>query len=126
MKLRTPQDFVPAIISCNIISDTGDKVLRLVGFRDGVTAQEEIEEYQGTIVYFDSSTMGTRITNILSYNETNQMVLTFSFSGGLPGYSIPSSDAAPPSVKELNQTVGLVVEHTISRIRELVKDGTIA
>lgn len=27
LKVRSPHDFVPAIVSCDIISDTGDKVL---------------------------------------------------------------------------------------------------
>ncbi|KAF9479308.1 DUF1857-domain-containing protein [Pholiota conissans] len=127
LKVRSPGEFVPVITSCEILSDEGDKVSRLVGFRDGVTAREEVEEYQGAIAYFDSQTMGTRITNVLSYNEDNEMVLTFSFAGGVPGYNVSSASesSSRPSVKEMNETVGPAVEGTIRRIRELVRDGRI-
>jgi hypothetical protein len=33
LKVRAPQDFVPAIISCDLISDTGDKVGLLSSLR---------------------------------------------------------------------------------------------
>lgn len=47
------------------------------------------------------------------------MVLTFSFANGIPGIA----GEKPPS--ELNKLVGGVVEHTIERIRELVRGGVI-
>jgi hypothetical protein len=49
------------------------------------------------------------------------MVLTFSFANGVPeldGKDLPAS--------ELNKIIGGVVEHTIERIRELVRAGEIA
>lgn len=75
-------------------------------------------------VYFDSPGMSTRITNILSYNEDHQMVLTYSFAGGIPGY-VPPAGVVRPSAKELNDAVGPAVEHTLNRIRELVKEGSL-
>jgi hypothetical protein len=47
------------------------------------------------------------------------MVLTFSFANGIPGIS----GEKPRS--ELNKVVGGIVEHTIERIRELVRGGII-
>jgi len=48
------------------------------------------------------------------------MVLTFSFANGIPGVSgeVPRS--------ELNKLVGGIVEHTIERIRELVRSHMIS
>lgn len=83
-KVRFPQEFVPAITSCEIISDTEHKVCpycppasawyctnqsltraftkvsRSVVFRGGVSAREEIELYEGTIVSHDFSFFSCR------------------------------------------------------------------
>lgn len=69
-KVRVPQEFVPAITSCEVTSDTGSKVrpsfpithraalstpsagqvVRSVIFRGGVAAREEVELHERTIV----------------------------------------------------------------------------
>jgi len=83
---------------------------------------EEITIYPNTILYFDAEEKGIHITNILSYDEHNELNLTFSFAGGIPGF--PPS-ATPPPPQELNKTIGKGVEITLQKIRELVQDGTI-
>lgn len=47
------------------------------------------------------------------------MVLTFSFANGVPGVS----GETPRS--ELNKLVGGIVEHTIEKIRELVRNNIV-
>lgn len=63
-----------------------------------------------------------RITNVLSYDVSNQLVLTFTFTGGIPGFP---KDLSSTNAKELNQHVGSGVERTIAKIRELVVEGVI-
>jgi hypothetical protein len=65
---------------------------------------------------------GIRITNVLSYDVDGELVLTFSFANGIPGFS-PGEPL--PDAKALNKTIGGGVEHTIKRLRELAKEGTI-
>ncbi|KAF8952771.1 hypothetical protein BDZ97DRAFT_1930328 [Flammula alnicola] len=125
-KVRQPIGFVAPITACEIISDTGNKVVRSVTFRDGLVMQEEIDLYEGTIAYFDASSTGIRITNTVSYDKDNEMILTFSFAGGIPGFTSNLPAGERPSAKDLNAAIGPGVEHTINRIRELVVDGTLA
>lgn len=70
--------------------------------------------------YFEMPSTGIRITNVLSYDTNDELVLTFSFANGIPGYS-----GAVDSVKELNGVVGRGVEITIARIRQMVEDGSL-
>lgn len=70
---------------------------------------------------------GIRITNVVSYDEEDRLVLTFSFAEGIPGYDASSTaDGGKPSAKELNKKVGQGVEHTIKNIREMVAEGKLA
>lgn len=62
---------------------------------------------------------GMRITNILSYNEEGELMLTFSFANGLP-VAIEGKTA-----QEMNKTMGKGVEHSILRFRELAREGVI-
>ncbi|PPQ63441.1 hypothetical protein CVT24_004973, partial [Panaeolus cyanescens] len=121
-KARDPQQFVPPISECKIQSDTGDKVVRIVRFGGGEPVQEDILIYQPSILYFDSPDKGHRVTNVVSYNEENEMVLTFSFAGGFPS-KIPLKDNATPA--EVNAVIGQAVESTLKKIRELVNEGKI-
>jgi hypothetical protein len=73
-------------------------------------------------IYFNSADMGIAITNVLSYDEDGEMVLTFSFGGGIPGTQ-PSDQT--PTRQELNKRIGGGVEHCIGVIRQLVENGTI-
>lgn len=69
---------------------------------------------------------GIRITNVVSYDEEDRLVLTFSFAGGIPGYDTSAPAAARPSARELNKEIGSGVEHTIQTIRKMVVDGKLA
>lgn len=60
---------------------------------------------------------------MLSYDVINELVLTFSYAGGIPGFT-PVGEFHP-TPHELNEAVGVGVELTIERIRELVVEGEI-
>ncbi|KAG5641666.1 hypothetical protein DXG03_004515 [Asterophora parasitica] len=122
IKARNPQTFVPVITSCEVISDDGSKqIVRSVRFHNGEPMTENIELYESTIAYFDMPATGMRITNVLSYNEDGELTLTFSFANGIPGF-----EGKPlPTPQELNKSIGGGIEHTIARIRELAKEGSL-
>ncbi|TFK37654.1 hypothetical protein BDQ12DRAFT_685061 [Crucibulum laeve] len=124
-KARNPQDFVAAISDCNILSDAGNKILRSISLNSNrdATMKEEVQLYNGTIAYFDAVPSGPRITNIISYDASNELVLTFSFAGGIPGFS--PVEGSEPGPRQLNQSVGAGVEVTIERIRKLVQEGSL-
>lgn len=71
-------------------------------------------------LYFDAPEAGLRITNVLSYDENDELVLTFSFTGGVPGFI-----KSEPSAQELNRAVGAGVNATIKKIRELADEGAL-
>ncbi|EDR09413.1 uncharacterized protein LACBIDRAFT_293900 [Laccaria bicolor S238N-H82] len=121
LKARQPENFVAVISSCDVLSDTGTKVTREVYFGNNPPMKEEVELHHGTIAYFDAEAAGIRITNVLSYDANNELVLTFSYAGGIPGFT-PVGELHP-SPHELNRAVGVGVDLTIERIRELVKEG---
>ncbi|RDB19592.1 hypothetical protein Hypma_013252 [Hypsizygus marmoreus] len=122
IKARNPQTFVPVITSCEIVHDDGNKLVRSVRFGEAEPVTESIDLYESTIAYFEIASKDIHITNILSYDADGELVLTFSFANGIPGYD---PGEALPEPKELNKRIGGGVEHTIDRIRELVKEGTI-
>ncbi|KAF8890620.1 hypothetical protein BD779DRAFT_1516055 [Infundibulicybe gibba] len=122
MKARKPMSFVPAISSCDVVSDSGDKVVRSVRFGDAEPVLEAIELHEATIAYFEISSVGARITNVLSYDGDNNMLLTFTFANGIPGFE---PGKGRPGAEELNKTIGKGVEHTIERIRQLAREGTL-
>ncbi|KAG6868075.1 hypothetical protein C0993_007752 [Termitomyces sp. T159_Od127] len=95
------------------------EVVRRVRFGDGEPVEEHIELHANTIAYFEMASTGMRITNILSYNEDGELVLTFSFANGLP-VAIEGQTA-----QEMNATMGKAVEHSIERIRELAVEGVL-
>ncbi|KAF9006931.1 hypothetical protein BDQ17DRAFT_1238205 [Cyathus striatus] len=124
IKARHPENFVAAITSCDIVSDSGSKIVRFVSFGNNKPVEENIDLYRGTIAYFDSPEAETRITNVLSYDGNGELLLTFSFTGGVPGYRPQQGEL--PTLNELNKSVGMGIELTIERIRELVQEGAIS
>ncbi|RXW25176.1 hypothetical protein EST38_g696 [Candolleomyces aberdarensis] len=122
IKARDPADFVPSVTSCEVVKDTEKSVTRVVSFGGNPPITEEIEIHTGAIIYFNSADIGTSITNTLSYDEDGELILTFSFAGGIPGTQ--ASDL-PPSREELGKRISAGVQHTISTIRKLVQNGTI-
>lgn len=64
---------------------------------------------------------GIRITNLISYGSNQELLLTFSFANGIPGVA----PGETPSIEELSNRIGAGVKHSIEKIRDLVRDGTI-
>ncbi|KAJ7274889.1 DUF1857-domain-containing protein [Mycena rebaudengoi] len=118
-KARNPVAFVPMIASSVVTSDNGKNIVRELRLKHApdVVVTEEIEAHEAAIVYFELS-IGTRVTNIISYGPDDELLLTFSFANGIPG--VP---AEKPSANELNATVGKTVERAIELIRQMVKEG---
>ncbi|KXN86682.1 hypothetical protein AN958_09766 [Leucoagaricus sp. SymC.cos] len=123
LKVREPQNFNSHISSCSIIHESENKITRALSIGNGAPVKEDIELGEPTIVYFDSMPAETHIVNIISYDEKNELMLTFSFVGGVPGYAAGSEE---PSAEDLNQVVGNGVQTTINRIRELVERGELS
>lgn len=63
---------------------------------------------------------GTRVTNILSHGPDNELMLTYSFSRGIPGVA---PDQPRPSSHDLNAKIGPTVAHGVEVIRQMVKEG---
>jgi len=123
IKARDPKQFIAVVVeSCDIHEDSGDKLTRTVVFAGSEPMKEEIQSYKPSILYFDAPDAGIRITNVLSYDALDHLVLTFCFTGGVPGFP---GDPASATAKELNAHAGSGVERTIARIRALVKEGVI-
>lgn len=70
-------------------------------------------------IFFETPGTERSVTNILSCNENNELIMTFCFAGGVPMVT------GDPSPEELNKNVGQAVEKTLLKIRELVKEGSI-
>ncbi|KDR74144.1 hypothetical protein GALMADRAFT_141865 [Galerina marginata CBS 339.88] len=83
LKIRDPLNFAATTSSCHIVSDTPTKVVRKVGYHDLEPVEEVVKIYKGAVIYFDSHLDGHRSTNILSWDQNNEMVLTFSWVGGV-------------------------------------------
>ncbi|KAG6820389.1 hypothetical protein H0H93_001159 [Arthromyces matolae] len=120
IKARDPKTFVPIITSCEVLSDDGTNIVRSVRFNNGEPTREDITLYPNTIAYFEMEG-GKRITNLLSYNEEDELMLTFSFANGIP----PTGVTENKNWKELNGIIGKGVEHSIERIRQLARDGVV-
>ncbi|KAG6915712.1 hypothetical protein DXG01_010270 [Tephrocybe rancida] len=119
IKAREPKTFVPMISSCEVVIDEGNKIVRKVSFNGGPEVTENIELHGATIAYFEMESTGIRITNIVSYDVSGDLILAFSFANGIPGGS------EGKTALDLNATVGKGVEHSIARIRQLVVNGVI-
>ncbi|EAU84399.2 hypothetical protein CC1G_01395 [Coprinopsis cinerea okayama7 len=103
MKARDPINFLAEAESCDITDDHGDNFTRQVLFQ-GVSKPitQQVQEYSGAAIDFHSPSTKTRVMNTLSFDESDRMVLTYTFIGGIPGY-----------------------KPTLERIRELVKEGSV-
>ncbi|KAJ7135853.1 hypothetical protein C8R44DRAFT_869550 [Mycena epipterygia] len=117
-KARNPAGFIPMISSSKTTSDEGNKVFREITV-GGSILKEEIELHAATIAYFEMNT-GQRVTNVISYGPADEMLLTYSFSNGIPG--IPA-DKPKPSASELNAMVGKALDRSIGIVRQMVQDG---
>jgi len=126
-KARDPKDFVPNVISSSIIEDSGDKIVREVVFRNEstgsaakVTEQITFNEPTCAIFAVDTPEQKIYVTNIISFDKGDNLQLTFSFVGGVPGQADPDPNV---SLEELSQRIGWAVEKSIAKVRELVDQG---
>ncbi|KAJ7207235.1 DUF1857-domain-containing protein [Mycena pura] len=121
-KARNPRAFVPMITSCKVTRDDGDELVREVTFEHSPdVVVEKVYAYPATIVYFEMDT-GKRVTNVVSYGESGELLLTYAFGNGIPG--IPD-DEPKPSAGDLNARMGKSVEGSIAVIRQMVEDGVL-
>lgn len=124
LKVREPQLFLPFFNSCEVVSDDGHKVVRNVYPKPGFGAPEVVQEtcyiYPYTMVYFDAP---MRITNIISYNESGELVYTSTFVNGLPGPFSPDEELKGEKLDLAIKIVGEGVEHTLQQVRQMVRDG---
>jgi hypothetical protein len=56
----------------------------------------------------------------VSYDIDNELQLTFSFAGGMPGRPPNFGEGIP--AEEISQQIGQVIEKSIERIREKVSN----
>ncbi|KAF9526069.1 hypothetical protein CPB83DRAFT_858611 [Crepidotus variabilis] len=120
LKAREPGLFVPGMKSCTVHKDEGNKVSRTIVLEKGGEMTEEVTIYDLTIVYFVSN-KGHSVANVVSYNEKDELLLTFSIVGGIP--VDPTGGAHLKTPAEWNQAAGKFVQATIDRIRQLEKEG---
>lgn len=119
IKARNPTGFLPNVTMCEITEDHGRKFTRKVALMGMPPMLEDITEHEGAIIFFETPGTERSVTNILSCNENNELIMTFCFAGGVPMVT------GDPSPEELNKNVGQAVEKTLLKIRELVKEGSI-
>ncbi|KAF5333392.1 hypothetical protein D9611_002651 [Ephemerocybe angulata] len=122
LKARDPVSFIPIAKSSEIIEDLGNTFTRRVVLGDNPPITEVIVQHEGAIIYFESPETGHKVTNILSYDENNELILTYCFANGIPGQKFTDQVPAP---EVLNQSAGKSVEKTLEVIRRMVADGTI-
>jgi len=127
-KAREPKGFVPSVVSCSVVEDSANKVVREVVFRNEGNAgetklTEHITFYEPVCAIFCSEGKEKLyITNLISFDKENNLQLTFSFLGGYPGGEDPGPSV---SLEEMSQKVGLVVEKTIEVVRDLIREGVL-
>ncbi|KAF7547044.1 hypothetical protein G7Z17_g8004 [Cylindrodendrum hubeiense] len=134
LKAVRPQEFVPAIATCEIVSEetleSGYKVVRNVTFvpnsnikGDGAPVKEICYHYAPNRVDFHQED-GSIINNIISEGPDEQLFLTYSFAWQHPGVSKESEEAH--KLKETHQRVAkMAVDKSIVTLRRLVTDGEI-
>ncbi|KAF9526046.1 DUF1857-domain-containing protein, partial [Crepidotus variabilis] len=118
-KIKQPELFVPGVIGAELVSEDG-KLIRKMTTKNGEVIQEYITTYNGTMVYFDGVETDARVTNAISYDQNGELLLTFTFVGGIPGQQ---GLGANTSAEEQNEFVGDVVQQTIDGARGLVRQG---
>ncbi len=74
------------------------------------------------LIQFYAAEQEIYINNLISFDKENNLQLTYSFAGGIPGDAEPGPNV---SLEEMSQKAGLAVEKSIGKIRELVKEGLI-
>ncbi|KAE9968403.1 hypothetical protein BLS_005886 [Venturia inaequalis] len=129
-KVRRAQDFVPVIISCEVVKVEDNVVTREIVFKDGEgppgTVKEVCVEFDPTKVDFQQSD-GTTISNIISdgpSGEPNDLFLTYSFEWKHPNVEAGSAEAEQVQAKH-KKTAKMAVDSTIETIRRMAKEGSL-
>jgi hypothetical protein len=120
LKVRQPQDFVAQFAKCDVVSDDGHKVVRKAHTKTGMVVDETCYLYEPTMVYFDGD---IRVTNVVSYNEAGELILTYTFVNGIPG---PASTGEMNTQERQEKGVQIgegAVEHTLKQVRKMIKEG---
>ncbi|KAF9529800.1 hypothetical protein CPB83DRAFT_882713 [Crepidotus variabilis] len=107
--------------SAKLVSE-GDKIIRSMTLKDGKLIKENLNIYERMMVYFDAIEATFRVTNMISYDQNNELLLTYSFVNGVPSLLDMGADH---TAEEINQIIGGVVDKTVDVIRELVKNGSL-
>jgi len=129
-KVRKAQEFVPVIISCEVLSEDGNTVIREVEFKDGTgppgKVKEVCAEFDPTKVDFQQ-TDGTTISNIISDGPSGQpedLFMTYSFE-----WKHPNVEEGSAEVEELlekhKKTAKMAVDMTIETVRRMAKEGSL-
>ncbi|KAF9526048.1 hypothetical protein CPB83DRAFT_858582 [Crepidotus variabilis] len=121
LKLKQPELFLPAATGASFASE-GGKSIRSMNTKAGKVVKESYETYEGTMTYLDGVDGDFRVTNLISYDKNNELLLTFSFVGGIP---VVAGLGENHTAEELNKIVGDVLEKTIDVSRDLVKKGVL-
>lgn len=129
LKIRSAETFVPAAIqSTEVISEsqdpsTGNPVtVRDVIFRaDQRKVRETVTAFEPSKVLFVQPN-GSVVNNIVSEDADGELYMTYTFEWNHPGVS--KEELATHLQKERGMAKG-AVEGTITKLRELVENGTL-
>ncbi|KAJ7662795.1 DUF1857-domain-containing protein [Mycena polygramma] len=114
--------FIPNVTASKIITDEGNKVVQELTVEnedktETMVLTETITALPSTIMYYESSN-GMRIVALISRGAAGELLLTFSFANRpLP------PNKPQPTAEEDNARIGMIVEKTIAKFREMVSEG---
>ncbi|KAK7402751.1 hypothetical protein QQX98_011508 [Neonectria punicea] len=133
-KALRPQEFVPAITTCEIVSEealeSGYKVVRNVTFSSDSTIKEDRAPVKETCYHYAPNRVefhqedGSRISNIISQGSDGELLLTYSFEWRHPEVA-EGSEQAQKLEKNHWKVAKMAVEKSILTFRRLVTDGEI-
>ncbi|KAH7008555.1 hypothetical protein EDB80DRAFT_840907 [Ilyonectria destructans] len=116
LKALRPQEFVPAIATCEIVSEEAHE-------GDQAPVKETCYHYAPNRVEFHQED-GSIIYNIIGKGPDDQLFLTYSFEWHHPG--VPDGSEKAHELEETHWKVAkMAVEKSIMTLRRLVADGEI-
>ncbi|GJJ74781.1 hypothetical protein EMPS_07139 [Entomortierella parvispora] len=127
-KVRHPSEFVPAIQKCEVISEEGNVVTRVVTIANGPTGMREVcTEYKPSRVEFIMDN-GTKVQNVLSTGvspDGPELFLTYAFEWKAPeGVTEGSPQWKETEANYIKMAKGSL-PHSVEVIRNMVKDGRV-
>ncbi|KAK7532326.1 uncharacterized protein J3D65DRAFT_636467 [Phyllosticta citribraziliensis] len=127
-KVRRAQDFVPAIVACEVEREEqgGRVVERWVRFKEGREVRERCVAVGGWKVDFQQPD-GSTITNLISTGAGGQddLYLTYIFEWRHPELSADASDEIAKLQAKHDAMAKMAVEKSIESIRKMVAEGVI-